>query len=152
MNGRKPNSQIHQQYLCNHFSTMPLQYICTTDINIWKERPSAMYTSYMVKLSIKHSFICYTVNRERFAGLNFCIFHGFSGVPWKFFCEYKHLSLIVLNNEHLWPKQCESISMKTLMALKSWVFISANLSPSTVVSKLQLALEWCVYSHDMVNT
>ena len=108
--------------LC-HYNT----YVATTDTNIWKERPSAMYTSYMVKLSIKHSFICYTVNRERFAGLNFCIFHGFSGVPWKFFCEYKHLSLIVLNNEHLWPKQCESISMKTSMALKPWAFISANL-------------------------
>ena len=31
-------------------------------------------------------------------------FSWFSGVPQKFFCEFKHLSLIVLNNGHLWPK------------------------------------------------
>ena len=30
----------------------------------------------------------------------------------------KHLPLIVLNNEHLWPRECESISVKTSMALK----------------------------------
>ena len=30
-----------------------------------------------------------------------------------FFHEYKCLTLIVLNNEHLWPRQRESISVKT---------------------------------------
>ena len=32
--------------------------------------------------------------------------------------EYKCLSLIILNNKHFWPRQCESISAKTLMGLK----------------------------------
>ena len=56
----------------------------------------------------------------------------FSSVSWKFSCEYKHLSLIILNNKHFWPKQCASISMKTSMGLKSWQFSPANLSTSTV--------------------
>ena len=47
--------------------------------------------------------------------------------------EYKHLSLITLNNKHFWPKQCESISMKTLTGLKLQMFNSANLSTSMVV-------------------
>ena len=38
-----------------------------------------------------------TINRERFAGLNFCIFHGFQEYCKSFFREYKCLSLIVLN-------------------------------------------------------
>ena len=59
-------------------------------------------------------------------------FLWFSGVPQKFFCEYKCLSLIVLNNEHLWPRQHESISVKTSMALKPRIFSPANLSLSTV--------------------
>ena len=70
-----------------------------------------------------------TVNRERFAELNF-VFSRLSGVPRKFFHEYKHLSLIVLNKEHLWPRQRKSISVKTSMALKPWIFSSANLYPS----------------------
>ena len=40
------------------------------------------------------------VNDERFAGLNFHV-SQFSGVLWKFFREYKCLSLIALNNEYL---------------------------------------------------
>ena len=44
----------------------------------------------------------------------------------------KYLSLIVLNNKHLWPRQRESISVKTLMALKLQIFSPANLSLSTV--------------------
>ena len=60
-------------------------------------------------------------------------FSWFSGVLRKFFREYKCLSLIVLNNEHLWPRQCESISVKTSMALKLQIFSLANLSPSTVL-------------------
>ena len=58
-----------------------------------------------------------TVNRKRFAGLNFRVFRGFRSTV-KVFCEYKHLSLIVPNNEHLWPRQRESISVKTSMVLK----------------------------------
>ena len=41
-----------------------------------------------------------------------------SGVLQKFFREYKCLSLIILNNEHLWPRQCETICVKTSMVLK----------------------------------
>ena len=42
----------------------------------------------------------------------------FSGIPCKFFCEYKRLSLIILNNEHFWARQHKNISVKTSMALK----------------------------------
>ena len=45
-------------------------------------------------------------------------FSRFSGVPQKFFCEYKCLSLIVLNYEHLWPREHESVSGKISLALK----------------------------------
>ena len=70
--------------------------------------------------------IClYTVNGEIFTGLNFR-----AGIPRKFFHEYKCLSVIVLNNQHLWPRECESISLKTSMALKLQIFSPANLSPS----------------------
>ena len=50
-------------------------------------------------------------------------FSEFSGVPRQFFCEYKRLSLIVLNNEHQWPKQCKSISVETLIVLKQWLLV-----------------------------
>ena len=40
------------------------------------------------------------VNGERFTGLNF---HGFQ----ELFHEFKLFFLIVLNNEHLWPRECE---------------------------------------------
>ena len=50
----------------------------------------------------------------------------------KVFREYKCHSLIVLNNEHLRPRQRKSISVETLMALKLQMFIPVNLSPSTV--------------------
>ena len=59
----------------------------------------------------------YTVNGEKFAKLNFQSFHSFQEYR-KVFREFKHFSLIVLNNEHLWPRDHESISMKTSMALK----------------------------------
>ena len=62
----------------------------------------------------------------------FLCFSWFSGVPQKFFHEYKHLSLIELNNEYLWPRQCESASMKTLMALKLQIFSPGNLFPYMV--------------------
>ena len=55
-------------------------------------------------------------------------FSQFSGVPQKYFRKYKCLSLIVLNNEQIWPRQHESISVKTLMVLKPQIFSPANLS------------------------
>ena len=55
--------------------------------------------------------VCDTVNWERFAGLNFRVFQ-FSGVPRKFFREYKCFSLIILSNEYLWPRQHKNISAK----------------------------------------
>ena len=65
-------------------------------------------------------------------------FSWFSGVPRKFFREYKRHSLIVLNNEPLWPRQCKNISVKTSMALKMQIFSPANLSPSTVCNSAGL--------------
>ena len=59
-------------------------------------------------------------------------FSRFSEVPQKFFHEYKHLSLIILNNEYLWQRQRESISMKSLIGVKQQTFSPANLSLSTV--------------------
>ena len=47
----------------------------------------------------------------------------------KVFHEYKCLSLIVLNNEHLWPRQHESISLKTLMVLKPRILFSPVIFP-----------------------
>ena len=63
-------------------------------------------------------------------------FSQFSGVLQKFFREYKCLSLLVLNNEHLWSRQHKSISVKTLMMLKPQIFSPANLSPSTVSAQI----------------
>ena len=77
-----------------------------------------------------HAYCSYTINGERFTGLNFCIFHSFHYR--KSFSVNISLFSFVLNNEHLWPRQCESISMKTSMALKPRIFSPANLSPSTV--------------------
>ena len=56
----------------------------------------------------------------------------------KVFCEYKRLSLIVLNNEHLCPRQCESISVKASMMLKPRIFSPENLSPSTVYNSVHV--------------
>ena len=55
---------------------------------------------------------------EKICWAKLSCFSRFSGVPRKFFREYKCLSLIILNNEYLWPRQCENISVKTSMALK----------------------------------
>ena len=77
--------------------------------------------------------VFYTVNGERFSGLNLCVFTVFRS-------EYKHLSLIMLNYEHLWPRQHKNISMKTSMRLKQQTFRPVNLSPSTVVLLLHLVL------------
>ena len=65
----------------------------------------------------------------------------FSRVPRKFFREYKYLSLIILNNEYLWPRQHENISVKTSMALKPRIFSPANLSSSTVIAHCFLIKE-----------
>ena len=70
--------------------------------------------------------------REKIRWAKLSHFSRFSGVPRKFSHEYKCFSLIVLNNEHLWPRQCKSISVKTLMALKPRIFSLVNLSPSMV--------------------
>ena len=64
-------------------------------------------------------------------------FSQFSGVPRKYFHEYKRLSLIVLNNEYLWIRQRKSISVKTSMALKPWKFSPVNLFPSMVFQMLK---------------
>ena len=56
-------------------------------------------------------------------------FPRFSGVPRKFFRGYKRLSLIILNNEYLWPRQRKSISVKTSMAFKPRIFSPVNLFP-----------------------
>ena len=40
----------------------------------------------------------------------------------KVFLEYNHLSLIILNNEHFWSKQCKSISVKASMGLQPQMF------------------------------
>ena len=48
--------------------------------------------------------------------------------------EYKCLTLIILNNKHFWPRQHESISVKTSMGLKTPTFSPANLFPSTVAT------------------
>ena len=50
----------------------------------------------------------------------------------KFFCEYKHLLLMILNNKHFWQRQHKSICVKTLMGLSPGTFSQVNLSPSTV--------------------
>ena len=77
------------------------------------------------------------------------MFSHFSGVPRKFFHEYKHLSLIIPNNEHLWPRQCESISMITSMGLKPWKFSPANLSPSMIVLSIisLINISWHIASY-----
>ena len=63
---------------------------------------------------------------ERFTGLTV------SRVPQKISREYKCLSLIILNNKHFWPRQCESISAKTSVGLKTRTFSPVNLFPSMV--------------------
>ena len=42
------------------------------------------------------------------------------------------LPLIVLNNDHLWPRKQDIICVKTLMVLKPQIFTPVNLFPSTV--------------------
>ena len=62
----------------------------------------------------------YTINRERFAGLNIRVYHGFQEYRENFPVNIaKCLSIIILNNEHFWPGQLESISAKTLIGLKT---------------------------------
>ena len=78
----------------------------------------------------KHGKICWTkISR-------------FSRVPWKFFHEYKHLSLIILNNEHFWSKQCKSISVKASMGLQPQIF-SQRIFPH---------LQYSIYSEMFIET
>ena len=72
-----------------------------------------------------------TINK--FAGLNFHSVSLLSRVLQKFFHEYKHVSLIILNNKHFWLRQHESIFAKTSMRLKLQVLRLAKLSTSTVI-------------------
>ena len=85
------------------------------------------------KLANKNVILINTVNAERLAELNFRVFHGFKSTTKVFFCEYKHLTLFTLNNEHFWPRKHESISMKTSIEVKSRTFSLANFSTFTVV-------------------
>ena len=66
--------------------------------------------------------------QEKICWAKLLCFSWFLGVTQKCFCECKCLSLIVLSNEHLRPRQHESMSVKTLMALKPQIFSPANLS------------------------
>ena len=80
-------------------------------------------------------------------------FSRFSGVPWNFSCEYKHLSLIVLNNEHLLPRQHGSISMKTLMALKKCLLYGLTIStppPLCNISRIT-SMYWLLYNKSSVT-
>ena len=87
------------------------------------------------------SFYHFTVNMERFPGLNFHVFHGFLRVsPQKFSHEYKCLSLIIVNEKHFWPRQCESISAKTSMVLKPQTSNPTILSLSKVYSTFPRSL------------
>ena len=71
--------------------------------------------------------------QEKIRWVKLSRFSRFSGVPQMFFCEYKCLSLFILNNEYWWLNYCKDISTKTLMALKPRIFTPANLSLSMVV-------------------
>ena len=59
-------------------------------------------------------------------------FSWFSRVLRKLFLEYKCLSLFILHNEYLWPRQYKNIFAKTLMVLKPQIFRPVNLSLSMV--------------------
>ena len=50
-----------------------------------------------------------TVNVERFAGLNFHVFHDFQDYYKSFSVNISISCLFTLNNEHFRPRQCESI-------------------------------------------
>ena len=70
--------------------------------------------------------------------------------PPNFFHEYKDLSIILLDNKHLWPRQCESISVKTLMAMKPQIFSPVNLSLSTVYCECSIRAYWTTITlHDV---
>ena len=48
----------------------------------------------------------------------------------------------MLDNKHFWPRQWESISMKTSMGLKQQMFSPANLSTSTVIAFVWTLCVW----------
>ena len=99
---------------------------------------------YLLLLISNNDSWCWLVNytanyrkRGKFAGLHFCVFMVFRSTA-KIFHEYKPLSVRIINNEQLWPRQHENISVKTLMALKPWIFSPANLS------RLQYDNKWYI--------
>ena len=60
-------------------------------------------------------------------------FSWFSRVPWKFFCEYKCFSLIILNNKHFWARQCKSICKNSMVpGVETTNVCPVNLSTSMV--------------------
>ena len=100
--------------------------------NIQTCQDNSITLQWIIKVYRKQGKICWT---------KLSCFSWFSGVPRKFFCEYKCLSLFILNNEYLWPRQRKNISAKTLMLLKPRIFSPANLSPFTVYAG-QLQYHW----------
>ena len=81
------------------------------------------------------NFLGYTINRGRFARLNF------SRVLQKFSCEYKHLSLIILTNKLFLARQRESVSAKFHWGW-NWMFSPVNLTTSMV---------WYIRSHNSAS-
>ena len=95
--------------------------------------PLPTYGEVTVYKIITYNCLCMTYcKRGKIRWATLLRFSRCSEVQRKFCHEYKHISLIIQNNEHLWPRQRESISVKTLMGLKRRAFSPANLSPSTV--------------------
>ena len=62
-------------------------------------------------------------------------FSRFSRVSQKFSHEYNHLSLIILNNKHFWPRQHKSVSIKISTQFKLRKFSPVNLYTSMVYLK-----------------
>ena len=98
-----------------------------------------MYFKYKYKYCIKskslissqiNGTVCwYTINRERFTGLNFRGFHGFLA-----YCESFPMNFqLQVSNKHWWPMHCENISVKNFIGLKPRMFSPANLSTSMVI-------------------
>ena len=75
-------------------------------------------------------YVCMYHKRGKIRWTKFSHFSRFSRVPRKFFREYKCFSLIILNNEYLWPRQHKNISAKTSMVLTPRIFSPVNLSLS----------------------
>ena len=110
-------------------SVLPQKFLQILSINIYLEVNFLLPENFLKFLFTPSCMYC---KREKIRWTKLSHFSRFSGVLQKFFCEYKRLSLSILNNEHLWLRQHESISAKTSMVLKPQIFSPVNLSPSTV--------------------